>query len=89
MSEGPERHAFEVLTSPNGLATTEFREIAHAVAAVDTLEAFLRDLRARYPETGSFAPLDALRPSPGLQSHAARAAPATTGAVREAAQAAR
>ncbi len=32
---------------------TEFTAIARAIAAVDTLEAFLRDLRARYPETGA------------------------------------
>jgi hypothetical protein len=89
MVEGPERHAFEVLTSPTGLVTTEFREIAHAVAAVDTLEAFLRELQARYPETGSFAPINALRPSPGLQSRAPHPAPATTGSVRERAQARR
>ena len=89
MTEGPERHAFEVLTSPSGPASSEFRDIAHAVAAVDTLEAFLRDLRARYPETGSFAPLDALRPSPGLQSRAPLGPPPTTGSLRESAQSAR
>ena len=34
-------------------AGTEFGAIARSIAAVDTLEAFLRDLRARYPETGA------------------------------------
>ena len=65
MAEGPDRRAFEVLTAPHGPDTAEFREIAQTVAAVDTLEAFLRDLRARYPETGSFTPVDARRPAPG------------------------
>jgi hypothetical protein len=59
MAEGPDRHAFEVLTSSEHADSQEFREIARVVAAVDTLEAFLRDMRARYPETGSFAPVDA------------------------------
>jgi len=81
MGEGPDRHAFEVLTSPSGAESVEFREIARAVAAVDTLEAFLRDMRARYPETGSFSPgAAAFRPGP--QSRVRVPAPATTGSVR-------
>jgi len=88
MAEGPDRRAFQVLTSPTGADTTEFREIARTVAAVDTLDAFLRDLRARYPETGSFTPIDARRAPPGPQSRGPLAAPATTGAVREATRAA-
>src|SRR5262249_28178857 len=58
MAEGPDRKSFEVLSAPNGIDTVELRDIARTVAAVDTLEAFLRDLRARYPETGSFTPVD-------------------------------
>lgn len=53
MGEGPDARAFQVITAPIGTTGTEFREIAHSLAAVDTLEAFLRDLRARYPETGA------------------------------------
>jgi hypothetical protein len=53
MGEGPDRRAFEVVTAPIGTDGAEFREIARSIAAVDTLEAFLRDLRARYPETGA------------------------------------
>jgi tetratricopeptide (TPR) repeat protein len=88
MAEGPERRAFEVLSAPDVADTAEFRNIAHAVAAVDTLDAFLRDLRARYPETGSFTPVEALRPAPGPQSMAPVAAPGTTGSVRKATRAA-
>jgi hypothetical protein len=90
MAEGPDRRAFEVLISPTGTDTAEFREIAHTVAAVDTLEAFLRDMRVRYPETGSFTPIDARKtPPPGPQSRASVAAPpVTTGAVRETTRAA-
>jgi len=90
MAEGPDRRAFEVLTSPSGTDTTEFREIAHTVAAVDTLESFLRDMRARYPETGPFTPVDARRtPVPGPQSRASVAAPRmTTGSTGQTTRAA-
>src|SRR5215471_6026897 len=85
MAEGPDRRAFEVLTAPTGADTAEFRDIAHTVAAVDTLEAFLRDMRARYPETGSFTPVDARKtPAPAPQSRAPVLAPRTTGSVRQA-----
>ena len=87
MSDGPERHAFEVLTSPNSVDSAEFRDIARSVAAVDTLEAFLRDMRSRYPDTGSFTPVDAAF-GPGPQSRAPVAPAATTGAVQAAARAA-
>jgi tetratricopeptide (TPR) repeat protein len=85
MAEGPDRRAFEVLSAPHATDTTEFRELARTVAAVDTLDAFLRDLRARYPETGSFTPVEARRPPPGPQSRARppAAAPGTTGSVRQ------
>ncbi|HEY6177365.1 MAG TPA: hypothetical protein VIX73_23070, partial [Kofleriaceae bacterium] len=81
MAEGPDRRAFEVLTSPIGADTAEFREIAHTVAAVDTLDAFLRDMRARYPETGSFTPVDARKTPPAPQSRATAAPRLTTGSV--------
>ncbi|MPZ39188.1 MAG: tetratricopeptide repeat protein [Rhizobiales bacterium] len=53
MGEGPDARAFDVVTAPVEASGTEFRDIARSIAAVDTLEAFLRDLRARYPETGA------------------------------------
>jgi tetratricopeptide (TPR) repeat protein len=56
MSDGPDRHAFEVLTAPENASSAEFREIARQVGAVDSLDAFLRVMRARYPDTGPFAP---------------------------------
>jgi hypothetical protein len=85
MAEGPDRHAFEVLTSPENANATEFREIARSIASTDTLEAFLRDMRMRYPETGSFTPIDAAF-RPGQQARApeprpARTAQAVTGAA--------
>jgi hypothetical protein len=78
MAEGPDRHAFQVLTSTDQSDSQEFRDIARSVAAVDTLEAFLRDMRARYPETGAFTP-GAAAFGPAQQSRAP--APRTTGSV--------
>jgi tetratricopeptide (TPR) repeat protein len=56
MGEGPDRRSFDVITEPVDSSGTDFRAAAHAVAAVDTLDGFLRDLRARYPETGGLPP---------------------------------
>ncbi|HEY1545533.1 MAG TPA: tetratricopeptide repeat protein [Xanthobacteraceae bacterium] len=64
MTEGSDRRAFEVLTSPDNVSTVEFREIARQVASVDTLEAFLRVMRARYPDTGAFVPEAVYGPPP-------------------------
>jgi hypothetical protein len=67
MADGPDRQAFSVLTTPDNVNSAEFRGIARKVAASDTLDAFLRDLRVRYPDTGPFA---------RFPSHPAPAAPA-------------
>ncbi|HVY58795.1 MAG TPA: tetratricopeptide repeat protein [Xanthobacteraceae bacterium] len=56
MAEGNDRHAFDVVTQPLGSNSDEFRDIARTIAAVDTLDGFLRDMRARYPETGASTP---------------------------------
>ncbi len=53
MADGPDRRAFEVVTAPSGRNGVEFRDVAKTIAAVDTLSSFLRDMRARYPETGA------------------------------------
>jgi hypothetical protein len=83
MADSPDRRAFEVLAAPNSGDSGEFREVARTVAAVDTLEAFLRDMRARYPETGAFTPGGASRPLPSApQSRAPAASQSATGAVR-------
>jgi tetratricopeptide (TPR) repeat protein len=56
MAEGPDRHAFDVVTTPFATGATEFAEIAKAVSQLDTLDGFLRDMRARYPDTGAMSP---------------------------------
>jgi hypothetical protein len=71
MDEGPDRRAFDVITEPVDASGADFRAIAHSVAALDTLNGFLRDLRARYPQTGALPP----NPTP------AKPEPSTTGSA--------
>ena len=89
MLEGPDRRAFQVVSSPLSTNSSEFREVAKAIAATDTLDAFLRDMRARYPETGALAPqhadptatapaTDRARPVPGTQTRGAPGKEAAT-----------
>ena len=56
MAAGPDGRAFDVVTAPLGTSGAEFREIARVVASVDTLDGFLRDLQARYPDAGAAPP---------------------------------
>jgi len=56
MGEGPDHRSFDVITEPVDASGADFRAAAHAVAAVDTLSGFLRDMRARYPETTNALP---------------------------------
>jgi hypothetical protein len=81
MADGADRRTFEILMAPLAAGSAEFREVARSVAAVDTLEAFLRDMRARYPETGSFTPVDAAF-GPGQQSRVPAPQPGTTGSIK-------
>jgi tetratricopeptide (TPR) repeat protein len=55
-ADGADRRAFEVVTAPVGSGGTEFQDIAKKVASIDTLDAFLRDLSARYPEASAAPP---------------------------------
>ena len=50
MLEGPDRRAFEVVTAPLNSSPKEFSEIARVVASTDTLDGFLRDIRARFQD---------------------------------------
>ena len=56
MAQTPDARAFTVVSAPLGTSGAEFRDIAHAAASVDTLEGFLRDMQARYPEADTVAP---------------------------------
>jgi tetratricopeptide (TPR) repeat protein len=78
MNDGPESRAFEVVTAPYETGGVEFREVVQSLAVADTLEAFLRELRARYPATGAMPA--AQQPAPTAPvSETSRNGPATTG----------
>ncbi len=51
MADTPDRHAFDVVSAPTGTAGSEFKTVARTVTGIDTLDAFLREMRARYPDT--------------------------------------
>ena len=70
MAETPDARAFEVVSAPLGTSGSEFGDIAHAAASVDTLEAFLRDMKARYPDPNAASPATAS--SPGAPSVSAQ-----------------
>jgi hypothetical protein len=70
MAEGPDHRAFNVITGGYGTNNAEFRDVVRSIAAVDTLESFLRDMRARYPELNpTTAPENS--PPPGTPEPAA------------------
>jgi hypothetical protein len=75
MAGTPDAHAFEVVSAPLGTSGTEFAAIAHAAAAVDTLDGFLRDMQARYPDA-SASPPNAGQPALPDAPQAATPAPA-------------
>ena len=74
MAGTPDAHAFDVVSAPLGTSGKEFAAIAHAAAAVDTLDGFLRDMQARYPDA-SAAPPAAPQPAPPDAPQSATPAP--------------
>jgi hypothetical protein len=79
LGEGADRRAFEVVTAPIGTSGAEFRDIAHSIAATDTLDGFLRDLRARYPQIGVVPAAQRQTPAAPPLGDTPRSDPATTG----------
>jgi hypothetical protein len=56
MADTPDRRAFDVVSAPIGTASSEFQAVARSVAGTDTLDAFLREMRVRYPEAAALPP---------------------------------
>ena len=83
MAQTPDARDFEIVSAPLGTSGAEFRNIAHAAASVDTLEGFLRDVQARYPDASALPPAPAAAPAAPLSSAPPKTRPAaaTTGAV--------
>jgi hypothetical protein len=63
MVDGGDRRAFEIAAAPLTASTAEFRDVARMVSATDTLDGFLRDMRARYPDTGALGAAPGLPPA--------------------------
>jgi tetratricopeptide (TPR) repeat protein len=72
LADTPDRHAFEVVSAPTGADGKEFKDVAQAVAGMDTLDAFLRDMRIRYPDAGAES----------AEGEGGKAAPAAGSAVK-------
>jgi hypothetical protein len=79
MAQGPDGRAFDVVTGGLGASSPEFREVARIVASGDTLSAFLRELKARYPEMHGVLPEEAEKPDKGAAKPQADAEP--TGSI--------
>jgi tetratricopeptide (TPR) repeat protein len=56
MVEGLDARAFDVVSAPVGAGGPEFQTVAKRVTDVDTLNSFLADMRARYPEAAVISP---------------------------------
>jgi hypothetical protein len=56
MESTPDRRAFDVVSAPIGNASADFQEVAKKIAGVNSLDAFLRDMRTRYPDSAPTSP---------------------------------
>jgi hypothetical protein len=72
MSGEADRAAFETASKPTATTSAEFAQIAKMAASVDTLDGFLREMKARFPDATARATLP-----PGVQ----KADPFSTGSL--------
>jgi tetratricopeptide (TPR) repeat protein len=66
MSGEADRAAFDTASKPASSNSAEFAQIAKMAASVDTLDGFLREMKARFPDATARAPLppETQRPDP-------------------------
>jgi hypothetical protein len=76
MAATPDAHAFQVVSAPLGTSSEEFAAIAHAAAAGNTLDSFLREMQARYPNSSASPPEAAQPGTPDNSPSASAGAPA-------------
>jgi tetratricopeptide (TPR) repeat protein len=57
MSGETDRAAFDIASKPVSTNSAEFAQIAKMAASVDTLDGFLREMKARFPDMTAKAPL--------------------------------
>jgi tetratricopeptide (TPR) repeat protein len=80
MADTPDRRAFDVVSAPVGSSGAEFQDIAKKIAGVDSLDAFLRDLRTRYPDASAMPPDGANKAPPPAAAPAKPQGPASQAA---------
>jgi tetratricopeptide (TPR) repeat protein len=76
MSGDADRAAFETASKPAAANSAEFDQIAKMAASVDTLDGFLREMKARFPDA-------AARAAAALPPGTAKADPVSTGSLPE------
>jgi len=87
MADTADRRAFDVVSAPVGTGGAEFQDIAKKIAGADSLDAFLRDMRMRYPDASALSPDGANKAPPPAaapekpQGPASQAAPPDKAAV--------
>ena len=77
MASTPDANAFDVVSAPAGSSGQDFQNVAKKITGVDSLEAFLRDMRKRYPDSSAISRTPT---PPGAGADAAPAAPVATAA---------
>lgn len=66
MVNSPEWPMFDYVTGPIEASSTQFRQVASQVAALDSLNAFLGSYRETYAGEGALTPLTASQPNAGV-----------------------
>ena len=77
MASTPDANAFDVVSAPIGSSGQDFQNVAKKVTGIDSLEAFLLDMRKRYPDSSA---ISRPAPPPGAGAAAAPAAPVAAAA---------
>jgi hypothetical protein len=80
MGESPDARAFDTVTMA-APSSVEFIEIAKSIAATDTLDNFLRDINARFPDSSATSGVPAGGSRPSSQGPAPRRPSASGPAV--------
>lgn len=63
MPGGADKIAFDIASTPSSGSNAEFSAIAKMAASVDTLDGFLREMKARFPDASARAILPQQKPS--------------------------
>ena len=78
MASTPDARAFDVVSVPVGSSGPDFQNVAKKITGVNSLEAFLRDMRTRYPDSSAIsstrAPGAAAAPGPAAAAVTPQAA---------------